>query len=194
MAPSLLFHVAGCALTAGSILRPYAVAHDDPAIVRLAQDALDDGPDAVQRLFASDSWSRLLGQGGHRAEMVLLEAAFERVRVRTAPRSPSRLDAVYAWGTRDLAERFRAKYRPAGVIHRCVLVDGTTSERDGALIVAAFEATNLAAPSGKDLQQLEAQATRYWRAQSPMEMPELLVHGTVVIESVVERDAEALPR
>jgi hypothetical protein len=193
MAPSPLFHVAARALPAGRALRPYAVARDYPALVRLAREALDAGPDAVRLLLAGEAWGRLLGQGGHQAEMVLLEAAFERARVRTAPWSPSRLDAVYAWGTFSLADRFRAEYRPTGIIHRCVLVAGTTVERDGALVVEAFEVANLASPSGEDLRRLETRAARYWRAQAPMALPELLVHGTVVVGAVVEGDDVARP-
>jgi hypothetical protein len=117
--------------------------------------------------------------------MVLLEAAFEQARMRTAPRLPSRLDAVYTWRNLGLAERFRAEYRPTGVVHRCALVAGTSLERDGALVVEAFEVTDLVAPSDEDLRRVEVRAARYWRGREPMALPELLVHGTVVVESVV---------
>ena len=194
MAPLQLFHVADRALPAGQALRPYAVAREYPALVRLAQRAVGDGPGAVRDLLAGEAWGRLVRQGGHRAEMVLLEAAFERARVRTAPDLPSRLDAVYAWGSLALAERFRAAYRPDGVVHRCALVVGTTVERDGALVVGAFEAADLANPSPEDLRRVEERAVRYWQAREPMALPELLVRGTVVVDAVVGAGDEVRPR
>ena len=195
MTATELFHVAARAIPAGRTLRPYAVARPYPALLRLADHALGAGPDAVRRLLASEAWERRLGQGGgaYRAEMLLLEAIFERARLRAAPRRPSRLGAVFAWGSLALAARYRAAYRPDGVIHRCALVAGTTVERDAALVVEAFEVADLANPSEVDLQRVAERAVRYWRAEAPLALPEVLVRGTVVVEAAVEAGGEARP-
>ncbi len=184
MEPPTLFHVASHELPTGQVLLPYAVASEYPHLVRMAEASIGAGQVAIQRLMAGEEWMRLVRQGGYRSEMVLLEAAFERARGQVAPHLPSRLDAVYVWSSLDLAERFRAKYRPSGIIHRCALVDGTTLERDGALVVEAFEAANLSHPTDHDLRQVDERAIRYWEARSPMALPELLVHGTVIIAAI----------
>ncbi len=51
MKPSQLFHVADRALSAGEAVRPYGIAREYPALLRLAGQALETGPDAVQRLL-----------------------------------------------------------------------------------------------------------------------------------------------
>ncbi len=193
MEPSQLFHVANRPLAAGEAVRPYGIAREYPALLQLAGQALEADPDAVRRLLGGEAWDHLRRHGGDRAEMVLMEAAFERARLLTAPQMPSRLDAVYAWGSLALAQQFRAGYRPAGVIHRCTLIAGTAVERDAALVVNAFETPSLADASADALLQVEELAVRYWRASAPMAWPEVLIHGTVVAEAVMEAEDEARP-
>ncbi len=193
MESSLLFHVANHALAVGEAVRPYGIAREYPTLLQFAGQALEAGPAAVQRLLSGEAWNHLRRHGGNRAEMVLMEAAFERARLLTAPQLPSRLDAVYAWGSLALAQQFRAGYRPAGVIHRCTLIAGTAVERDAALVVNAFETPSLADASADALLQVEELAVRYWRASAPMAWPELLIHGTVVVKEVVEAEDEERP-
>ncbi|MGH2614985.1 MAG: hypothetical protein ACRDJC_07085 [Thermomicrobiales bacterium] len=181
----MLFHVATGVLPVGHVLHPYAIAREHRALISLADHAASVGPGAMRDFLAGAEWRDLLQQRDHRAEMVLLEALFERARVRVAPRLPSRLDAVFAWRTLAVARRYRAEYHPSGVIHRCSLAAGTAIERDGALVVAAFEAADLARPSARDLRLVDERAERYWLAQAPMALPETLVHGSVVIEAVI---------
>jgi hypothetical protein len=188
---SSLFHVAAGVLPVGHVLRPYAIAREYRTLIRLAAQAAGAGPAAVRALLAGAGWTDLLRRGEHRTEMVLLEALFERTRVQIAPRLPSRLDAVFAWCDLALARRFRAEYHPGGVIHRCSFDEGTAFERDGALVVAAFEAADLARPRAGDLRLVEERAVRYWLAQAPMALPEVLVHGRVVVEAVVESGEDA---
>ncbi len=189
----MLFHVANRRLPAGETVRPYSIAREYADLLQLVGQALDAGPDALQTLVASAVWDQVQRHGGDRAAMILMEATFERVRLRTAPQLPSRLDAVYAWRGLDLAERFRAGYRPAGVIHRCALVSGTAVERDAALVVAAFETTDLRVASAEALQRVEEIATRYWQGSAPMAWPEVLVAGTVAVEAVVNTHKEVRP-
>lgn len=191
MEPSQLFHVANRPLASGEAVHPYEIAREYPALLQLAGQALEAGPDAVRRLLGGEAWGHLRRHGGNRAKMVLMEAAFERARLLTAPQLPSRLDTVYAWGNLALAKRFRAGYRTAGVIHRCTLIAGTVVVRDAALVVAAFETTNLVDASADALCQVEELAVRYWQASAPMAWPEVLIHGTVVAEAVVGAEDEA---
>ncbi len=185
-----LFHVGDRAIPPGEALRPYAIARECADVIRLADRALDRGADAVRRFLSGEAWERPWGRGGCRPEMVLLEALFERERRLVTPHSPSRLDAVYAWRSLDLARRFRDEYRPDGVVWRCALVAGTASERDAALVVEAYETANLGRPTAQDLRRVAERAARYWQAQAPMALPEVLVHGTVAAEAIVDPGAD----
>ena len=186
--PVPLYHVSACPIPVGRVLLPYAVGRERASAVRLAVSALGEGSEALALLLAGDAWKRLRGEGEHVAEMILLEALFERVRVAVAPRSPSRLNAVFAWRSLGLARRYRADYRPGGVVLRCVLDAGTAEERDGAVVVEAFEIADLADPRPRDLRRVEALAVRYWAARAPMAFPELLVRGRVRVEGVITEE------
>jgi hypothetical protein len=65
------------------------------------------------------------------------------------------------------------------------LVAGTAEERDGAVVVEAFETADLADPRPRDLRRVEALAVQYWVAQAPMAFPELLVRGHVRVEGLI---------
>lgn len=189
--PRSLYHVAARPIPAGQALRPYALGRDRAAVLRLAARALGEGQEGLGLLLARPEWERLREEGGQRAEMVLLEAIFERARVSVAPSSPSRLGAVFAWASLALAERYRAEYRPGAVIHRCVLEAGTVEERDAALLVEAFETTNLGDPRPRDLRRAEGLAVRYWTAAEPMELPELLGSARVRVDGLVAGEGDA---
>ena len=182
---SLLYHVAAIPLPVGRVLLPYAIGRERATVLRLAIRALEEGPDALALLLAGDAWEYLRREGGFVAEMVLLEALIERVRVALAQRSPSRLGAVFAWGSLHLAHRYRTEYLPGGVIFQCVLAAGTAVERDGAILVEAFESVDLADPRPRDLRRVEELAEQYWVARAPMAFPELLVRGRVRVEGVI---------
>ena len=181
----MLLHVSDMALPVGTELRPYAIAQNHRELLRLAVRAIDKGPDAVVDLLAGAAWSHLVTLGDYLAGMVLLEAVFERVRLQIAPDLPSRFGVVFAWGTLADAVRYRDAYLPAGVIHRCAVVAGRSVERDGSLVVRAFEEANFAHPQATGRSRADEHAVRYWRGQVPMAHPEVLVEGTVVVEEVV---------
>ena len=186
--PVPLYHVAASPIPVGKVLLPYAIGRERAAVLQLVVSALGRGSDALARLLAGDAWERLRGEGEYVAEMVLLEALFEQVRVALVPRASSRLGAVFAWGSLDLARRYRTEYQPGGVILRCVLAVGSADERDGALLVEAFETADLAAPRPQDLRRVEGLAVRYWAGRAPMAFPELLVRGRVRVERVITEE------
>ena len=183
---SPLFHVGIRGLAVGEILRPYAIGDECGALIWRVVRALDGGVDAIREILAGTDGSWPRGPEGCPPEMVLLEAVFERVRTRVAPESPNRLDAVFAWRGLPLARRFRDQYAPDRVVYRCVVVAGTAIERDGGLVVEAYESADLAQPSAEHLRRVEERAARYWRPVPPLAFPEMLVHGTVAVEAVVD--------
>ncbi len=191
--PVPLYHVAAWPLPVGNVLLPYAVGRARATVLQQAIRALGEGSDALALLLASDAWEHLRGDGALTAEMVLLEALFERVRVALVPRSLSRLGAVFTWESLDLARRYRTEFQPDGVILRCVLAAGTAEERDGAVVVEAFETADLADPRPRDLRRVERLAARYWAAQAPMAFPELLVRGRVRVAGVITEEGDRDP-
>jgi hypothetical protein len=82
----------------------------------------------------------------------------------------------------------RADYLRGGVVLRCVLVAGTAEERDGTIVVEAFETADLTDPRPRDRRRVEALAVRYWMAQAPMAFPELLVRGHARVEGVITKE------
>jgi hypothetical protein len=180
----LLFHVGAHPIPVGQILRPYALAREHHSLLRQSWSALADGFEAVEHLLDGVLRNVPSTPGRYRPEMVLLEAIFERVRRNVRPEAPSRLEVVFTWGTRSVAERFCAEYYPGAVIHRCTLVEGMAVERGGALVVAAFEAFDQPGPLAGRLRGVEERAEQYWRAQEPMGFPELLVRGIVRVDAV----------
>jgi len=183
--PPVLYHVTSTVLPVGAVLHPYTLGQETLRLLRRAEQVLAEGPDAIRPLLAGAEWSGLTTGGGYRAEMVVLEAAFERVRVRITPDLPSRYGVVFAWDTLARAAQYRIAYCPTGLIHHCSLVMGRSLVRDGSLVVEASETTNLITPRHEDLLQLEEHAERYWLGQGPMAFPEVLVQGTVVVEGIV---------
>lgn len=182
----VVFHVAAMPIEIGQAIRPYAITPESLVRLGLRHDTPTAGLDADRDLI--DAALRFDGilAGVYGGAMVLLEAIFERVRLLTAPALPGRLGAVFGWSTPVLAKRYLTGYQPGGIIHRCRIVSGNRMERDGALVVEAFELANLANPEPGDLRLVEERAERYWLGRAPMAFPELIVHGTVVVEAHID--------
>jgi hypothetical protein len=179
-----LFHVSAHPIPVGQILRPYALAREHHTLLRQSRSALADGFEAVEHLLDGVLRNLPSTPGRYRPEMVLLEAIFERVRRHVQPEAPSRLEVVFTWSTCSVAERFCAEYCPRAVIHRCALIEGMAVERDGALVVAAFDAFDQPGPLAGRLRGVEERAEQYWRAEGPMVFPEVLVRGIVRVEAI----------
>lgn len=183
-----VFHVSPHPLPAGCVLRPYAIAVSSRAQLHSAVHARASGMETVVRLVRSDQWRGAGSNERYAVQMVVLEAAFEWVRLRVAPSLPSRLATVFAWDTIVQARSFRDTYLAEGVIHSCSMLAGRRIRRDGALVVEAYGAADLAYPSLEDLLRLEELAARYWREGDPLQLPEVLVQGTVVVDAIVKTE------
>jgi hypothetical protein len=177
-----LFHVSSRPIGAGQHLRPYHMRRRYGSLLVAANDALTRGADAAARLLASAEWVRLAARREYIPEFVLLETVFERSRAEIAPMLPSRLDAVFGWRTLELARQFRLRYRPDGAIYRCIAQGDAATERDGALVAAGI---NLALPLADELRAVAERATRYWRGEEPMAMPEVLVAGALIVQEQI---------
>lgn len=177
-----LFHVAKGPIPVGQRLRPYHLRTTYEPLVVAALEALATDTDAVARLLANAEWVRLAARREYLCELILLEAIFERTRTQVAPLLPSRLDTVFGWRTLATAQVFRARYRPDGAIYRCAAVGRAGTARDGALVAAGID---LARSLAGELGAVEQRAIRYWKGEEPMELPEMLIEGTLIIQERV---------
>jgi len=116
--------------------------------------------------------------------MVVLEAIFDHARKKFASHLPSRLDCVFVWSTLESAKKFRQEYNPDGVIHRCV-IQGEAVELDGSLLPPGINLSNLSPDMLSDeFRKTQLRAEKYWKAQKPADLSELLVVGDVEVVRV----------
>jgi len=116
--------------------------------------------------------------------MVVLEAIFEHARKKFASHLPSRLDCVFVWSTLELAKKFREQYNPDGVIHHCV-IQGEAVELDGSLLPPGINLSNLSPEVlTAEFQNTQLRAEKYWKADEPADLSELLVIGNVEVVRV----------
>jgi hypothetical protein len=173
-----VFHVGEGTIEAGQALRPYALPEALADAVGLVGRMLDWEARARAALLTDDGRLRRQYTADPMMQLVFIEAIFERARARVAPTLPSRFASVFLWPTVALAQAFRDRYRPRGVIHRCVLVDGEALPRDASLVAVGMD---LSAVLDDELRAIEERAVRYWSADGPFAYAELLVQGTVTV-------------
>ena len=184
----VVYHVGATMIGVGQVIRPYVMGPDTLARQALTRAILLGGPEAARHLPDAAWHVNEIDEGFYSGGMIVLEAVFEWVRLHKAPALPGRLGAVFGWRTPLQARRYRTEYCPGGVIHLCKIMSGHAMERDGALVVEAYEAANLANPRTDALHLVQDHALRYWRGQPPFVFPELIVHGTVVVEAHIDPD------
>jgi hypothetical protein len=173
-----LFHVGEGLIEPGQALRRYVLPENLADAIGLVGRMLDGDDQARAMLLADDG--RLLDRyrSDPRMQLVFIEAVFERVRARVAPALVGRFGAAFLWPTVELAQAFRERYRPRGVIHRCLHVDGDALPRDASLVAVGV---NLSAVLDDEILAIEARAVRYWTTDGIAGYPEVLVRGTVTV-------------
>lgn len=118
--------------------------------------------------------------------MVVLESVFEHERQLITPELFSRLDAIFAWPTLEVAQRFKEEYIPKGVIHRCIVESGSMIEMCGDLLPPGIDLSNLNKEIfSEQLKQTAGRARTYWKQLNNPILPELLIKGRVLTESVI---------
>ncbi len=177
-----LFHVGDGVIAPGRELRKYRLAEDKRDVLELVHLALDGNLEARTTLLTGTGRLRRRFRSDPTMQLVLIEAIFERVRLRVAPGLPSRFDSVFLWPTLRLAQDFRERYRSHGLIHRCVLVEGDPLSRDASFVAAGMD---LSVPVDDEVRKIEQRAVEYWRADAHISYPEVLVQGIVVVTEVL---------
>ncbi|THD65870.1 hypothetical protein E7Z59_14925 [Robertkochia marina] len=118
--------------------------------------------------------------------MVVLESIFENERQLITPEFSSRLDSIFAWPTLEVAKRFKEEYIPKGVIHRCIVESGSAIEMCGDLLPPGIDLSNLNKEIfSEQLKQTTGRARTYWKQLNNPILPELLIKGRVLVESVI---------
>ena len=177
-----LFHVSDRPIDPGQALRRYGLATDKSDVLAPAFRMLDGDSLARSMLLTRTGRLRRRFRSDPDMQLVLIEALFERTRVQVAPDLPSRLTSVFLWPTVELARDFRERYRPRGLIHRCLLTEGLALSRDASLVAARVD---LAAVIDDEIQTIERRAVRYWTTDGAIDYPEILVQGTVVVAAIL---------
>ena len=158
-------------------------------LVTQIQSVIDEGPAALARHLSAPEWERLnvdsdeLGLEPEGVKMmIVLEAIFEQVRLKSAPSLPSRMNCVFTWPSLELARRFRIQYVPGGTIHRCRVIEGLAVELDGGLLPPGINLVDLS-PSAlsHEVRATRARAEKYWNAPASPDFPELLIVGSVEV-------------
>jgi hypothetical protein len=186
-----LFHVGDGAIEPGQTLRGYAPVAGRRGVLDLIRQVMDGDCRARAKLLTGRGRLRRRFQGESSTQLAFIEVVFESARERLAPDAPSRFDSVFLWPSRDLAEDFRDRYRPHGVIHRCALLEGGAWLRDASLVAAGMD---LSAPVVDQVRELERRAAQYWKLERCIGYPEVLARGTVVVTEIVSAGpAEATP-
>ena len=173
-----LFHVSASPIAPGQAIRPYVLKAELRDALDLVRRALDGDAGARSALLTARGYLRRRFRSDPDTQMVLMETVFERVRVELAPTLPGRFESAFCWPTRELAQWFHDRYRPTGVIHRCVLTEGDQVARDSSFVVGGV---NLSARLDDALRPVEQRATRYWMTDEPLAYPEVLVRGRVIV-------------
>jgi hypothetical protein len=177
-----LFHVSDTRIEPGQALRRYVIPEHLREALALVGKVLDGDGLARVALLADDGTLGTQFRGDPNVQLVLIEAVFERVRLEAAPQLPSRLESTFLWPTVGLADRFRERYRPRGIVHRCTLAEGMPVWRDASVVAVGVD---LAASFDDEIARLEGRARRYWSSDPPFDYSELLVRGTVVVAEVL---------
>jgi hypothetical protein len=173
-----LFHVGDAAIPIGASLRPNRIGREARELVLRLALAIDGDRNARGELLTPEGWLRPKLRALPDTQLALIEAVFERVRQQVAPASPGRLDAIFLWPGLELANQFRSRYRPTGVVHRCALVAGEVRERDAALVAAGVD---VSAVLDNEARRVAERAAIYWRNPGQPDWPEVLAHGIVVV-------------
>ena len=180
-----LFHVGGSPIEPGRAIRPYALKAELRDALDLARRALDGDAGARSALLTARGYLRHRFRSDPDMQMVLMETVFERVRAELAPDLPGRFESAFFWSTVELARWFHGRYRPTGVIHRCIVTEGDPVALDSSFVVGGVD---LAARLDDAVAKVEERARRYWTTDGPQQYPEVLVRGTVIVAEVLPAD------
>lgn len=186
-----VFRVDHKAIPPGDRLRRYHM-HQYARLVAQLQSFIEAGSSSLARHLSAPEWQRIdlsertIGLESDVVKMlVVLEAIFEHTRKRSATNLPSRLDCVFAWPTLEVAREFREEYIPEGVIHRCCITEGEAVTLDGGLLPPGISLSDLSPEVfSAEFQASQSRAEKYWLAQEPPTLSELLVVGNVEVVGV----------
>jgi len=184
------FRVDHRVIPSGTMLFRYYMYQYAPLIDQM-QSFIEAGSSSLAQYLTATEWQQLdLSNSSVGLEsniikmMVVLEAIFDHTRKKFAFHLPSRLDCVFVWSTLESAKKFRQQYNPDGVIHRCV-IQGEAVELDGSLLPPGINLSNLSSDMlSVEFQKTQLRAEKYWKAQEPADLSELLVAGNAEVVRV----------
>jgi hypothetical protein len=186
-----VFRVDHKAIPAGALLRMHHM-HRHSRLIEQLQSFIEAGYSSLARHLSDTEWKRLnlsertIGLESDVVKMmVVLEAIFEHTRKMMAPNLPCRLDCIFTWPTLEIAREFRETYIPEGVIHRCRITEGEAVMLDGGQLPPGISLSDLSpGVFSAEFRDTQSRAEKYWLAQEPPILSELLVMGSVKVVGV----------
>lgn len=138
------------------------------------------GPGSI---ICPGNWGRIKRRFEQNPASIAREAILEDIRRREFGAKPSRLEAAFACPTLVVAEQYRAKHAPTGLIYRVELVDPTAQSHTGdhELYLQGFVG----------IDGMESLARRYWSSES-IGAPELLILSPLKVIECVDCTAPVL--
>ena len=108
---------------------------------------------------------------------VLLEVAWETVRLREFPYRPSRFDCLYLWTDESIARRFNSK-RADAELYEVEIVDCSRVFAANMDLISYFE-------ESETLGSMFERARKYWRTERKDEHREILLEGSIRIAQTI---------
>ncbi len=180
------FHVSREALQEGWTLKPTCLARTCHIFFPAIQQALDQGPEAVQDLLRNAKLDPIQSPGSRRLSTVLIEYIFEEVRAMGFPNRPRRLQSVFLFSSESAVRRYLTNYaRERWWIYKCIVERGDQFFANMALINRIE--IDIDADMEPQLVAIKQTARRYWAGgkSSNMDWPEVLVVGHVSVDTQV---------
>lgn len=108
---------------------------------------------------------------------VMLELAWETVRLREFPHRPSRFDCLFLWPELNAARRFDS-HREACELYDVEIVECSRAFAADMNLISYFEAS-------ETLASMFERARRYWQTERKDEHGEILLEGTIRIQGTI---------
>ena len=108
---------------------------------------------------------------------VMMELAWEIVRLREFPQRPSRLDSLFLWREVCAARRFDSR-REACELYYVEILECSRAFAADMNLISYFEESEI-------LASMFARARRYWQTERKDEHAEILLEGTIRIQGTI---------
>ncbi len=181
-------HVSSRELSPGTVLKPYGMDLHMQRGLNVARLVIDFRPeDTISMVFVAKmiEWQLNNKISGEFANMIV-EHMLEKTRQQMFPHRPSRLGASFLFPEMAAAQNFIRHYRESrSYVYKCEVESDNHVTCDMALINShniSYETDSVT-----EMEALRERCVKYWTAEKPMALPEVIVPGVVRISKLIAR-------